>query len=196
MTIFFTASHRGEDKYKQHYKTIIKTVESFPSVTLISPHQGGLYQQLREEEARAKGITDPKLMEYEAIRQGVHLAEAVIMEVSHESFQIGHETTLALMDKKPVLCLSLHEDFSTRIRHDYFFGKKYTERSLKGTIQDFLAHVRDLSLSKRFNLFLYPHQVEHLQTMSKKSGVNMSEYLRKLINLDKQAEANRQASQL
>ena len=91
------------------------------------------------------------------------------------------------MEKKPVLVLSIHEDFSKKIHNDYFMGAKYDAKNIKGIIQDFLARARELTLSKRFNMFLYPSQIEYLERASKTSGMNMSEYIRHLINLDRRA---------
>jgi hypothetical protein len=183
LTVFFTASHRGEKKYKSAFNLVYETVKSFPELTVVSPGWNENFSSLLEEEGVS--ILDERLKMYEAMRKGIQKADAVIIETSQESFQLGHETTLALLGKKPVLCLSLHEDFQKRIHHDYFFGAQYTEQNLHGIIQDFLSKVRDLSLSKRFNLFLYPQQVEHVQKEAQKNNMNMSEYLRYLINLDR-----------
>jgi predicted DNA binding CopG/RHH family protein len=109
----------------------------------------------------------------------------VVIEVSNEDFQIGHEATLAIMEKKPVLCLSVNEDLSKRIFDEYFFAAKYNETSIKGVLQDFFAKVRYLNLTKRFNMFLYPRQIDYLKKAATKEGINMSEYIRKLINIDK-----------
>jgi hypothetical protein len=188
MTIFFTASHRGEAKYKKQFDRVYQTIKSFSDVSLISPGWKDNYEELISA-SKKKKLQDPRLIEYEAIKKGIQLADAVIIEVSQESFQLGHETTLTLMNKKPVLCLSMHEDFNKRISHDYFFGAQYTDSTLKGIIQDFLSQVRDLSLSKRFNLFLYPRQVEYLEINAKKNKMNMSEYIRYLINRDKSQES-------
>jgi hypothetical protein len=95
------------------------------------------------------------------------------------------EVSYALSLKKPTLCLSLKEDFSQRIENDYFFGQQYSLGSLKVKIQDFLAAARDMAKSERFNLFLYPHQVEYLKLESQQHGMNMSEYVRFLINQDR-----------
>lgn len=186
MIVFFTASRRGEQKYKKEYDLVYQTVKSFSDLTVISPGWKDNYQQLVSDSKR-KRIKDPQYIEYEANKKGIQLADAVIMEVSNESFQLGHETTLTLMNKKPILCVSLHEDFSKRISHDYFFGAQYNEKNIKSIIQDFLTHVKDLSLSKRFNLFLYPRQIEYLENTAKKNKMNMSEYIRFLINSDKRS---------
>lgn len=187
MTIFYTASWFGKKKYQQEYDLVRQTIESF-GVKLIST-EGGNYKDVLDESTRIKLKDEPKLLHYEAIRQGIHLADAIIIETSNEDFQLGHEASLAIAEKKPVLCLSVNEDLSKRIYNDYFFGAKYSSSNVKKVIQDFLAKARQLSLSKRFNLFLYPHQVEYLQQAAKREGINMSEYIRKLISLDRRGRS-------
>lgn len=184
MTIFYTASFFGKDRYQKEYDLVLATLGEF-GVKLIGTEVGN-YKETLSDKTRERFKDQPKLLHYEAISRGIHLAEAVVIECSHEDFQLGHEASLAILEKKPVLCLSIHEDLSKRIFHPFFFGAHYSEKNIKSVIQDFLARVREMSLTKRFNMFLYPHQVEYLETVSKRSGVNMSEYVRKLINADKQ----------
>lgn len=182
MIIFYTCSYYGKQKYQKWYDLVRDTIKEF-HVELLSPEEGN-YQNVLNEETK-KHITDPKMLHYEAIRQGIHQAEVMIVEVSHEDIQLGHEITLALAEKKPVLCLSTNEDFSSKIHNDYFVGAKYNKHNLKPIIQNFLARARELTLSKRFNMFLYPSQIEYLEKIGKQTGMNMSEYIRHLINLDK-----------
>lgn len=185
MKVFFTASYYGKKTYQKYYDLVHAAIKTF-KVDLISPEEGN-YLDVLTKETRERLSQNPQLLHYEAIRQGIHLADAVIIEVSHEDVQIGHEITLALMEKKPVLVLSIHEDFSTRIHHDYLFGAKYSKDTIQAAIQDFLARVREMHLARRFNMFLYPSQVEYLEEMAKKSGMNMSEYIRHLINIDRRS---------
>ena len=183
MTVFYTVSFFGKKKYQKQYDLVGKTLEEF-GVKVIGTEKGN-YKDLVNKETRDRLKNNEKLLHYETIRQGIHIAEAVILEVSNEDFQIGHEASLAILTKKPVLCLSIHEDISKRVINDYLFGAKYTEKNIKRVIQDFLVRVRQMSLSKRFNLFLYPNQTEYLEKASKRAGMNMSEYMRRLISLDR-----------
>ncbi|MGI8420028.1 MAG: hypothetical protein ACR2LN_05300 [Candidatus Levyibacteriota bacterium] len=185
LTIFYTASYFGKKTYQKQYDLVRRTIESFDELTLISPEAGNYMDALDQQDKQ--NITDQQLLHYEAIKAGIRKADATIIEVSHEDLQLGHEVSLALAQKKPILCLSINEDFSKRIHNDYFFGAKYTESNVKPIIQDFLAKVRERSLSKRFNLFLYPEQIEYLEKVSKEHKMNVSEYIRRLINLDKKA---------
>lgn len=184
MNVFYTASYFGKKQYQAEYDLVLRTLEAF-GVSLLGTEVGN-YQELLDDKTRERLQNQPELLHYEAIRQGIHRADAVVIECSYEDFQLGHEATLSLIEKKPVLCLSVHEDLSQRIFHPYFFGARYGQKTIRREVQNFLARVRDLTLTKRFNMFLYPHQVVYLQEAAKREGVNMSEYVRKLINTDKQ----------
>jgi len=188
MTIFFTASYYGKAKYQKWYELALKTIQSFKE-TIISPEEGN-YLDVINAQTRERLKGSPELLHYEAIRQGIHLADVVIIEMSHEDIQLGHEMSLALGEKKPVLALSIHENFSKKIHSDYLFGAKYTQKTLTPVIQDFLVRARQMRQAKRFNMFLYPSQVEYLEKAAKQYGVNVSEYIRRLINLDRRAKSS------
>ncbi len=184
MTIFFSTSFRGHKKHPTAIKSVYETLTSFKSLTIISPGWNNNYAPIIKATLKREK-TGSRYEEYRAIRQAIRLSDACIFEVTHESFQVGHEVSFALAEKKPTLCLSRKENFAIRIENDYFYGKKYRNNTIKPSIQDFLAKVRETTLSKRFNLFLYPHQIKHLKTQGEIQGMNMSEYIRFLINADK-----------
>lgn len=184
MKVFYTASFFGKDKYQHQYDLVKRTLESF-SIELIGTEVGN-YKDLLPQRLKSKLTSDQKLLHYEAIRYGISASEAVVIECSREDFQLGHEASLAIQSKKPVLCLSIHEDISKRVRHEYLFGSKYDEKNIGGTVQDFLAKVREMSKAERFNMFLYKHQLSYIKAAAEREGLNMSEYVRKLINEDKQ----------
>lgn len=186
MKIFYTSSYYGKKKFQKEYDLVRETLKEF-NIELISPEEGN-YLDVIDPVTRKRLEGNHNLLHYEAIRQGIHLADAVVIEVSYEDIQLGHEITLALNEKKPILALSISEDFSKKIIHDYLFGAKYTGKTIKATIQDFLAKVREMSVSKRFNMFLYPSQVDYVEKVAKKHGMNMSEYIRHLINLDRRTQ--------
>lgn len=192
MNVFFTASRWGKGKYQEHYDLVRETIKAF-NVVLISPEENNYHLLLSNEER--KQFPDSERLRrnwnwhYETIRRGIHWADAVVFEVSQEDFQLGHEATLAILEKKPVLCLSINDDFSKKIHHDYFFAAIYSKKNVKPIMQDFFARVRDLRLARRFNMFLYPSQVDYVEKIGKKHGMNMSEYIRHLINIDRRANS-------
>ena len=132
-----------------------------------------------------KKFKDPKILHYEAIRRSIELADAVIIDVTYSNTHIGYEIALAAANKKYVLCLSLDEDFSEKINNRYVLGAKYTELTIDETIEDFVAKISKNILTERFNCFLSPAQILHVQSRSLSENINMSEYIRELIDRDR-----------
>ncbi len=182
MTIFFTASFDGKQKYQKQYDYIIKAIQK-TGVDLVSPELANYQQNLRPSEI--KKYKDPKILHYEAIRRSIDLADAVIIDVTYSNTHIGYEIALAAANKKYVLCLSQDEDFSNKINNRYVLGAKYSELTIDEIIEDFVAKVNKNILTERFNCFLSPAQTSHLQSKSISEGINMSEYVRELIDRDR-----------
>lgn len=179
MKVFYTASFYGKSKYQPSYDLVLKTIKK-TGVELISPETRNYLSVLKLEDY-AK-IKSKQKLHYEAIRRGILWSQAVIIETSHEDFQLGHEATLALALKKPVLCLSIHEDFSKKINNHLFFGAKYNEYNIEEVIENFVSKYEKESFSKRFNLFLSPRQFSKLERLAKEKGMNNSEYIRMLLD--------------
>ena len=184
MKIFFTASFSGKAKYQNYFDMIVRSIEG-TGVELISPEKGNYKTLLTETDI--KRLKTDRSIHYEAIKKGILWADLVIIEISQQDFQLGHEATLAVQNKKPVLCLSLHEDFSIKIINRYFYGAKYNQYNVKTIIKDFIyKHQREI-LSERFNFFLSKSQLKFLETESAKAGSNASELLRRLIDRERSA---------
>lgn len=182
MTVFFTAAFKGKAKYQKQYDWIVSAIQK-TGIDLISPELGNYTSVLRPSEiAKYK---DPRVIHYEAIRRGISLADAVIIDVTYDNTHVGYEIALAASEKKYVLCLSLDEDFSEKINNRYVLGAKYTELTIDEIIEDFVAKVSKNILTERFNCFLSPAQITHLQSKSLSEGINMSEYVRELIDRDR-----------
>ena len=178
MKIFFTASYFGKEKYQSNYDLVRKTLEA-TGIELLSPEVGNYLSVLKETDYKQRS---KKKLHYEAIRRGILSSQAVVIEISHEDFQLGHEATLAIMTKKPVLCLSIHEDFSKKIVNPYFFAAKYNEYNIEEIVGNFIKRIEKEALDQRFNLFLSKRQLENLESTSKRMGMNNSEYLRMLLD--------------
>lgn len=181
MRIFYTASYYGKKRYQKELDLVLKTLEKTTS-EILSPEKGNYLSVLKDRDY--KRIKNKKKLHYEAIRRGIRWAQAVVIEISNEDFQLGHEATLAIQAKKPVLCLSVNEDFSEKIENQYFHGAKYNEYNIEEIIDDFIKNSEKETLNERFNLFLSPRHVTYLDGVSKKAGLNKSEYLRLLIDHD------------
>ena len=66
---------------------------------------------------------------------------------------MGQETTLAIIYKKPILCLSQNRDYGKSIYSEGFKGEIYNEKNLKKIISDFLKKVSKNSLKSAFANF-------------------------------------------
>ena len=187
MKIFYTASFSGKEKYQKYYDLVLAALEK-TGVEVISPEKGNYKRALSTRE-RSKWSHQPKIEHYEAIRNGITLADAVVIEISNEDFQLGHEATLAIHAKKPVLCLSLHEDFSEKINNRYFHGARYNEYDVEEVVAEFVKRARREFLKERFNLFLSAAQVKYLHKQAAAAGIPSSEYLRELIDRDRNIPA-------
>lgn len=183
MKVFYTASYYGKEKYQKYYDLVLAVLEK-TGVEVISPEKGNYKRVLGVKERERLG-DNPRLVHYEAIRKGIGLADAVIIEVSNEDFQLGHEATLATQAKKHVLCLSIHEDFSEKIINRYFHGARYNEYDVEEIVAGFVKRSKKESLGERFNMFLSAGQTEYLKKRAKESGMTGSEYLRELIDKDR-----------
>lgn len=181
MKLFWTASYRGKSQYQKSYDLVSRAIDSQPGLEVISPEKGN-YLALVPPTIRQKLSAHPQLLHYDAIRRGIVWADAVIIEISQEDFQLGHEATLALQAKKHVLCLSLHEDFSGKIDHRYFHGARYNRATIEEQIESFLRLAQKDLLSHRFNLFLTSSQEHFLKTRGEATGEGASGYLRNLID--------------
>ncbi|MBI4098373.1 MAG: hypothetical protein HY426_05045 [Candidatus Levybacteria bacterium] len=184
MKIFYTASFYGKEKYQKYYDLVLDAI-SATGVEVLSPEKGNYLNILKA--AQVEKLNDKQRIHYEAIRKGIAWAQGVIIEISNEDFQLGHEATLAIQSKKHVLCLSIYEDFSKKIINPYFHGLKYNEYNVEEAVENFVDLVRQESLNQRFNLFLNERQLTYLEKAAKENSVNKSEYIRKLIDNDRKS---------
>ena len=182
LKIFWTASYHGKAIYQKDYDLVGRTIDAQEGVEVVATEKGN-YQDLLPPTIRTKLSNQPDALHYEAVRRGILWADAVIIEISHEDFQLGHEATLALQSKKHVLCLSTHEDFSRKIDNRYFHAAKYNKSTIEEQIENFLALAQKDLLSRRFNLFLTSSQEQFLKSKGQESGLGASDYLRSLIDV-------------
>jgi len=182
MKIFYTASYYGKEKYQKYYDLVLKAIRE-TGVELLSTESGNYLSILQKKEL--KRFKSQKQIHYEAIRKGIQWADATVIEISNEDFQLGHEATLAIESKKHVLCLSIHEDFSKKIINPYFHGAKYNEYNIEEVVDDFIDMVKNEQLDERFNLFLSTRQITYIEEVARRKGMNMSEYIRMLIDEDR-----------
>lgn len=168
MKIFYTCAFSGKPKYQKFYDLVLKSLQS-QKIELRSPELGHFPPPSSSDH-------------YQSIRSDISWADAVVIEISQECFQLGHEATLAIQSKKHVLCLSVHEDFTRKINSRYFHGACYSEMNIDDIISDFVNSLRHHQFDQRFNCFLSQKQLEKLDLNASKLGQTKSEYIRQLID--------------
>lgn len=181
MKIFWTASYHGKSQYQKYYDLVGRVIDSQTDVEVIATEKGN-YKEILPPTVLAKLKDNPQRLHYEAIRRGILWADAVIIEISHESFQLGHEASLAMQSKKHVLCLSTHEDYSQKLDNRYFHAAIYNKMTIDEHIENFLNLARKDLLSRRFNLFLTSSQEQFVKKMGEDTGLGASGYIRGLID--------------
>ncbi len=182
MKIFFTASLYGKQQYQKYYDLVLKTLQKYCNDVISTETKSYLKTLTDKQKFRLK---DLRKIHYESVRKSILLSDLVVIEISHQDFQLGHEATLALNNKKPVLCLSLIEDMSQKINHKLFFGARYDENNLDHIVQTFVAKHSKAALNQRFNMFLTKSQLGHLNVESASNDMTVSEYMRYLIDKDR-----------
>lgn len=185
MRVFYTASFYGKAKYQKQYDLVLGAIEQ-TSVDIISPEKGN-YTNILSANLK-KSFKSERIIHSEAIKRGILSSDAVIIEASHEDFQLGYEAGFAVENKKPLLCLSIHENFTDKMRYRYFTGFKYNEYNIEEIVEDFISAVQKDQFSERFNCFLNPSQLHHLRNKAKENDMNTSEYLRSLIDEDRRID--------
>ncbi len=183
MRIFYTASFYGKKKYQRYYNMVLQALEA-TGVLVISPEKGNYTDVLSL--ALKKRLKDKKRIHSESIRRGILLADAVIIEASHEDFQLGYEAAFAVQNKKHLLCLSTNENFTDKMmRYRYFIGAKYNEYNIEELVENFISMVRKDQFSERFNGFLSKAQLQYVKDKARANNMNTSEYIRSLIDEDR-----------
>jgi hypothetical protein len=177
--VFYTASFSGKSKYQKEYDLVLAALKA-SSVELLGTEVGNYKEVLVEDDLDE--VKSGREEHYLAIKRGIEWADLVVLELSHESFQVGHEATLALLAKKHVLGLSINRDWSKTIINDYFHSAKYNRYTVKLIIKDFITRFGEPKLDQRMNLFLNRFQEQKLESEAAKRGVNKSELIRCLID--------------
>jgi len=186
MKVFFTSSFSGKKNYQKNYDTIIESIRSNDAEVISLEAQS--YSDLLNEEFINNHPHN--IVHYTYIQQGIQQADAVIIEISYDSFQMGHEATLALVYDKPLLCVSCNKDYSTTITHPKFQAVHYQNLDeLKDLVNEFIIEVKNKT-PKRFTMLLPEDVMNLLDKYHKKTGVPRSEYIRNLIRKDLNSWSN------
>lgn len=178
MTVFYTVSFHGKATFQAQYDLVLDALKQH-QINLVSPELGNYLNVLTAHDLNKYPTAEER--HYQAIHRNIERADAVVIEMSHQDFQIGFEAALTVERKKHLLALSTVEDFSQKITHPFFTASKYTPNTIDEVVREFLAKADAKKYSERFNFYLSKAQLDKLNTNSAKFNLNQSEYLRSLI---------------
>lgn len=181
--VFFTAS-KYLKKEKQDVYDVITTHLAKRNLTVLSLETQN-YDELLGKNSKNLELSRKH---YKYILNAIKKSSLGILEVSHDTFRLGHEATLLLLFNKPVLCLSAYRDFSKDIHHQLFYAHQYDKLSdIPILIDNFIDRHKDKLLSVRFNSFISPKQKSFLQREKQKTGLSLSKIIRDLIDKEIQS---------
>ncbi len=180
MQIYFTASIVGKKDYLKNYLKIIDVVKA-KEHKIISDHI---------IEAPEKLATMTSIEERVAFRKQldkwISSSDCVIAETSFPSISVGYEISIALHMDKPVLMLYTNGSPPHLISpstDDKMFCEKYTDTTVRETIEDFLRYV-GTSGGIRFTMFITSDLARYLDSVIKKNKIPKAVYIRRLIRDD------------
>lgn len=179
MKVFFACSFRGKKLYQEYFNQVIGTLKK-NKVEVISKETNE-YEDILGK--KITSILTPEEMHYLFVKTGIDKSNAVIVDISRESFQLGHEATIALLYNKPVLCLSKGEISNIKVYDPRLRLESYNSKAdINRIINSFLNEVRNKYLSVRLHVNLSPEHKNFLDWYGAKSGKNISQIIRDSID--------------
>ncbi len=134
--VFFTTPVAGKPQHQSYIDEIMSILHK-SDVAIIST-EDNLRCQDAFQQYQSEGLKSART-HYAFVTRGIAEADIVIIEASHEDFQVGHEVTLALLYGKPTLVLSQQHNYAHYIPHELLLGVIYqNKRELRAAVKDFL----------------------------------------------------------
>lgn len=184
MKIHFTCSTAEFDTYRDHYYLIRNfLVEKGCLITRDwLPHT--------EERLKSglKAIPDIKEIYKDNIR-AIKEADLVIVEDTVSNFSTGHQITLALQEKKPVLVLwqgRKHRKFEQMFIHGIdshlLQVTEYKAENLEAVLNNFINKFENINESNRFHLVLNGVERQYLDWAQFNKGKSRTQIIREALN--------------
>lgn len=184
MKVYFTASLRGMQFYEQYYNKIYSEIEKLGYIHLdkeiFTLNRIRYYNEL-ETIGR-----DAHVDLYRRKMKALQLADICVFEVSLHSLSIGFQIEKALNYLKPTIVLYLEDNkpyFLDGIDNDKLILSSYNNKNMNKVLKD-CFEIAQKKKEQRFNFFLSPELLIHLDEASKKKGLTKSMYVRNLIEKD------------
>lgn len=188
MKVYFTASLRGTQYFEHYYELIYNEIAALGHThvdsQLFTNNRKNYYTKMQ------KAGHATYVAQYQKKNGAIHAADICIFEVSFESSSIGYQIARALDLHKPTLLLYCEENYP------YFFGgiyderlliKQYTDATIKKVLKSSIEYVYQKK-DQRFNFFVTPDLLSHLDETARKLKTTKSDYLRHLIEADRKRQ--------
>ncbi len=186
MKVYFTASLRGVQFYEQYYKKIYDEIEKLGYVHL--DKEIFTLNRIRYYNDLETIGRDAHVDLYRRKMKALQDADVCIFEVSLHSLSIGFQIEKALNYLKPTIVLYLEDNnpyFLDGVENEKLILSSYTSKSIHKVLTE-CFEIAQKKKEQRFNFFLSPDLLIHLEEASKKKGVTKSMYVRSLIEKDRE----------
>lgn len=181
MKVYFTASLRGVQFYKEYYEKIFHFIEKLGHTHLdkeiLTLNSVQYYSELEY-----KGH-DADVDLYNRKMRTLQQADVCIFESSFHSLSIGFQIEKALYYLKPTIVLYLDNNkphFLEGIENEKLIISAYKTSNVHKVLRESIAKANKKK-EQRFNFFLSPELLTYLEETSKKKGLTKSRYIRSLI---------------
>lgn len=178
MKIFYTASLRGVQSYRDKLKLIYDLIEKLGHKNI-----DNVLFKITEEDKFYDGSHNDQITHFKRMIKSIKGADVIILEVSTHSLSIGFILQKALEMNKPVI--ALHQTgnspfFLQGIENEKLQVIEYENINLEEILKDSLDYASGMS-DVRFNFFISPAIGNYLDWISKEKKIPRSVYLRGLI---------------
>lgn len=180
MKIYFSAAIAQKNIYGKYYDRMVAALEADGHTVFQDTTEVSL------DEAVNKSLKQRQKY-YRHVLNWISKSDIVFLEVSFPStLHIGHEVSLALERGRPVVALyykGKEPCFFLGIEEDKIFWSDYDEHDLESVVREGIRYA-DSQKETRFNLYLSPKHVAHLESVTRNTKNTRSSYLRRLIEND------------
>ncbi len=184
MKIYFTCTTAEFVKYQKLYFSIRDYIVE-KGHTITRDWIGETNERIKKDYRKIGNIRKIYLESVNAIKE----ADLVIVEDTVSNFSTGHQITIALQMKKPVLVLwyeKKHRQFNKMFIHgiesNLLYISEYNLENYKKIVDDFILKYTNLEGRNRFNLVLRDNQREYLDWILKNREISRTKVIQKLVN--------------
>lgn len=181
MKVFYTASLRGVNSYRDRLRGIFDLIEKMGHKNL-----DNILFNIENDDTFYNSDHEEKIAHFKRMVNLIKQADIVVLEVSTHSLSMGYILHKALEMNKPVIALyqpGKSPFFIQGIEDEKLQVIEYTDNNLEDTLRDAIDYAQGKA-DVRFNFFISPSIGNYLDWVSKVKKIPRSVYLRGLIEKD------------